>query len=110
VSCWEFTDEETWAGKPIARKLRDLEARRRFVVTGWLRDAGTTLVGKAETFSCVLDDGTGSVGLLFLGRQTVPGLVDSTRCTAEGTAQAVREELVAWDPLYRIEPEDWDDR
>ena len=104
LSSWELSGRETWGGSPLVRKLGDLGPRRRFVVTGRIRSTGTTLVGRAEAFSCVLEDGTGEVTLVFVGRRAIDGLAVGTRCTVEGTAQRQPGKLVTWNPLYVIEP------
>ena len=54
-------------------------------------------------YVCLLDDGTGEIGLLFLGPPSVAGMVVGTRCTVEGTARIAGGRLVVWNPLYRIE-------
>jgi hypothetical protein len=51
----------------------------------------------------VLFDGSGEVGLLFLGRSSVPGIEVGARCTVEGTARMRSDRLVLWNPIYRLE-------
>ncbi len=63
-------------------------------------------VGGIDSYSCVLADGTGEIGLLFIGRRTVVGLTQGARLTAEGTARMDGGRLVIWNPLYRLEPHD----
>jgi hypothetical protein len=107
VSTVSVTDGDTWGGRPVARRLADAALRRRVVVTGTICDTGTArsgALGHRGSFRCELDDGTGHIALLFLGRPDVPGLTPGTRCTVEGTARADRDGLVLWNPLYRLEP------
>ncbi len=54
-------------------------------------------------FRCVLDDGTGQVDLLFLGRRSISGLVVGAHCHDEGTARMERGRLTVWNPLYELE-------
>ena len=61
-------------------------------------------------FRCVLDDGTGQVDLLFLGRDHIPGLVVGAHCQVEGTARMERGRLTVWNPLYELKPTDPDPR
>ncbi len=106
MSTVSFTDGDTWGGRPVARRLADAAPRGRIVVTGTVCDTGTArsgALGTGGSFRCELDDGTGRVALLFLGRRSVPGLAPGTRCTVEGTARTDRGGLVVWNPLYRIE-------
>ncbi len=66
----------------------------------WSREEG----GAASLgFRCVLDDGTGRIDLLFVGRYEVPGLVVGARCQVEGTARMDHGRLTLWNPLYRLE-------
>lgn len=76
------------------------------VITGTILSVGMTEQGSGTSFSCVLFDGTGEIGLLFLGRQSVPGFEVGTRCTVEGTARMGSGRLVLWNPFYRLEPPD----
>lgn len=73
---------------------------------GTVSSVGTVSVAGSVSFSCVLSDGSGEIGLLFLGRHSIPGLVVGTRCTIEGTARMGSGQLVLWNPLYRLEPPD----
>jgi hypothetical protein len=107
VSTASFTDGDTWGGRPVARRLADAAPRHRVVVTGTVCGTGTArsgALGPRGSFWCELDDGTGRIGLLFLGRSDVPGLTHGVRCTVEGTARPERGGLVLWNPLYRLEP------
>ncbi|MGC8463529.1 MAG: DNA-binding protein [Acidimicrobiales bacterium] len=107
MSTGSFTDAGTWGGRPVVRRLADAAPRCRVVATGTIcdtRTARTGALGPAGSFRCELDDGTGHIGLVFLGRPHVPGLTVGVRCTVEGTARSDRGELVLWNPLYRLEP------
>ena len=76
------------------------------VTTGTICSSETTEVGGSISFSCVLFDGSGEIGLLFLGRSSVPGIEVGARCTVEGTARMGPDHLVLWNPIYRLEPSD----
>jgi len=54
-------------------------------------------------YRCVLDDGTGRIDLLFLGRHRVPGLISVPDAHVEGTARMDRGRLTMWNPLYLLE-------
>jgi hypothetical protein len=103
MSTSDFTDSAWWGEKPVARRVADARARGRVVVTGTIVSAGTIDVGGCMSLSCVLTDGTGEIGLLFLGRPAVAGLLEGARCTVEGTATMESKRLVLWNPLYRLE-------
>ncbi len=102
----EFTDADTWGGRPVARNISDALPRDRLVISGVIRSSASTVHYGAPGFECTLDDGTGQIGLLFLGRRSVAGLARGIGCTVEGTARMVEGRLVVWNPLYRIEPTD----
>jgi len=51
---------------------------------------------------CELDDGTGSVWLVFLGQYEIPGLEVGARVTAEGVVNADGDELRILNPIYRL--------
>lgn len=90
----------------MARQVADAQARGRVVVTGAVVASSTVALGGGLSCSCVLSDGCGEIGLLFIGRRAVPGLVVGARCTVEGTARMASGQLVLWNPLYRLEPPD----
>ncbi len=76
------------------------------VTTGTICSSAIPEVGGSTSFSCVLFDGSGEIGLLFLGRSSIPGIEVGARCTVEGTARMGSDRLVLWNPIYRLEPSD----
>lgn len=75
------------------------------MVTGRVVGCRTTRSNPTRSVIYTIDDGTGTVDLVFLGRPLVPGLRLGTRCTIEGTALAASRRLQVWNPRYRIESE-----
>jgi RecG-like helicase len=106
VNSTEFTSDSEWGGRPVARVIADALPRGRIVVTGTVVEVTTVRVGPATSYRCLLDDGSGQVGLLFVGRHAIPGLAVGTRCTVEGTVKRDDDGLVVWNPLYRLERND----
>lgn len=104
----EFTTAPTWGGRPVARRIADAAARQRVVAAGSVREVRIVDVGLAASASVVVDDGTGEIRLLFIGRPEIPGLEKGSRCTFEGTARMGDGRLVLWNPRYRLEPPDAD--
>jgi hypothetical protein len=102
----EFTEEECWGGQPVARKIADAKPRALLVVTGVIKSSQETSTHGSRSLYCLIDDGTGELGLLFLGRCYVAGLGVGTCCTIEGTARMEQGRLVVWNPLYRLETAD----
>jgi hypothetical protein len=76
----------------------------RLVATGTITGTGVVRLGRSPAYRCELDDGTGQVALVFLGRSGLPGVVKGARCTVEGTVREDGAERVVWNPLYRLEP------
>ncbi len=91
----------------MAQRVADAQPRGRVVVTGTIVASSTTVLGGGVSYCCVLSDGSGEIGLLFIGRRAVPGLVVGARCTVEGTARMGSGQLELWSPLYRLEPPDY---
>jgi len=113
MSCFDFTTAATWAGRPVARKVADARPRGRVVVTGTICAEEAVSRERSPAYCCTLDDGTGHLDLLFLGRSRIPGVAVGTRCRVEGTARTESGRLVVWNPLYRLEtpgPPSGDDR
>ena len=98
-----FTTSDTWGGLPVAREVSAAGPRSRVVVSGVIRSACTTVTRGRSSYECTLDDGSGRLVLLFVGRRRVPGLLAGTRCRIEGTARWEDDRLVVWNPIYLIE-------
>jgi len=106
MSASEFSEDDVWGGRPVARKISDALPRGRVVVSGVIETTGLNVDYGTASFECTLDDGTGRIVLVFLGRRSVAGISVGSRCTVEGTAKMDSGRLVVWNPLYRIEPAD----
>ena len=104
MSSFEFTESDTWNGRPVSRKISEAVPRERLVVTGLILDSRSERVGGSVSGFYVLDDGTGQVGLLFLGQPSVVGFDAGTCVTIEGTPRVERDRLIMWNPIYRLEP------
>jgi hypothetical protein len=84
-------------------RIAEAVSRGRVAVSGAVTSVGSRVIGGGESFTCVLNDGTGELELLFLGRCRVPGIGVGARCKVEGTARMESSRLVVWNPLYRLE-------
>ncbi len=100
---WEPTSGDSWGGRPIARRIADVRARRRVVVTATVLDAQCCIWRGSGAQAFDLDDGTGRLTVVFGGLRSVPGMVPGARCTVEGTALADERGVVLWNPFYRFE-------
>lgn len=88
---------------PVARRVVDARERQRIVVTGRVVSTESTRLGSSPAYRCELDDSTGVIGIWFIGREVIAGLIEGSRCTIEGTVQERRGRLVVWNPLYRLQ-------
>jgi RecG-like helicase len=104
MSSFDFTDGDKWNGRTVGRKIADVEPRAKLVVTGLVLHQCTKRVGGSLSGLYVLDDGTGQVDLVFLGRPSVAGLEVGACVTIEGTVRSESDRLVVWNPVYRLEP------
>lgn len=94
----------SWGGRPVARRIVDARGRMRLVAKGTITATGVVRVALSYACRCELDDGTGQVALIFLGRSEIPGMVKGAPCTVEGTTRDEGAELVLLNPLYTLEP------
>jgi two-component system sensor histidine kinase KdpD len=90
--------------RPAVSRIADVRSQDRVSLTGTIREAGTVTIGTSPAWRCVLADATGELDLLFLGRATVAGLAEGTRCTVEGTATPRQGRLTVWNPRYQVTP------
>lgn len=102
MSTFHQTDGSGREDTEVARTAKEVTAQARVAVTGTVLSARSVTRGSGPAYRCILDDGTGQIDLLFLGRRSVPGLSTGTRCTAKGTARAEGERLVVWNPFYTL--------
>lgn len=61
-------------------------------------------VGTSPVLECTINDGTGGVVLVFLGRERIGGLVLGRWVTAEGMVVVARHRLVLMNPVYALLP------
>ena len=82
--------------------VSNLIARRPASVRGYLDDVRTVEGPHGPRFEAVLDDATGSVVLVFLGRPSIPGLAAGTLLVARGTPRPHRGRTEILNPLYEL--------
>jgi two-component system sensor histidine kinase KdpD len=103
MSSFELTDASSWEGLPVARRVIDGRPRARVVITGMIVETQVVSRGNSPVYRCTLEDGSGELDILFLGRSSVPGFSVGTRCSVEGLALKEDNRLAVWNPLYRFE-------
>ncbi len=85
-----------------AEPIGALVDRQQAQVAGRVRSITVHHEAGVHELRCVLADPTGSVTLVFQGRQRVPGLERGTRLLVSGTVTSRRREAVILNPLYEI--------
>jgi CheY-like chemotaxis protein len=96
--------------RPQPSRIATVRVQSRVTVTGVIRSVSTESIAATPAVRCVLADGSGQIDLLFLGRESVAGLVPGRRCAATGRACVHRGRMVLWNPAYELEPDaDGDD-
>jgi CheY-like chemotaxis protein len=78
--------------------------QRRVTVRGVIRSHQRLAIGGVPACRYALADGTGEVGLLFLGRSQIAGLDRGRSCTASGTSGQRQGTVVLWNPRYCLGP------
>jgi hypothetical protein len=94
------TQDREWGGNPIAQHIADVRPRQRLVTSGRIVETKSTRLGVTPTFRCLIDDGTGRIALVFVGRDHIPGVCEGVDCLVEGTVRAVKSRLEIWNPIY----------
>jgi hypothetical protein len=95
---WTPAGVTEWGGRPVARCVADAQPRRRAVLSGRLGAGRSWSVG----LELVLDDGTGTICLLWLGRRPMAGLVPGATVTVEGTVLDRHGQRTIMNPLYEV--------
>ncbi|MBO0728564.1 MAG: OB-fold nucleic acid binding domain-containing protein [Acidimicrobiaceae bacterium] len=103
MSSFEVNGDGRWAGKPVAHRISHACPRQRIAVTGTVIHTALVRNTKGLAFHCILDDGTGQLALMFLGRRSVAGVEPGVRCQVEGTVQSDGDLLVVWNPVYVLQ-------
>lgn len=82
--------------------IAQVERRQAVRVTGRVRSIRVQPRADVPSFECVLDDGTGGLSVVFLGRRQVPGIRLGTRLAVDGRIGAHHGRLAILNPGYEI--------
>lgn len=85
-----------------ATPIRDLAPRTRATVAGEVHAMTYPGHGAAPSCAARLEDGSGSVLLVFLGRDHVPGVDAGRRLIAEGMVTEVEGHLAIYNPKLEL--------
>ena len=85
--------------------VEELQARQLATVAGRLKTVVLRTEGRSPSVAAELFDGTGQVGLVWMGRRRIVGLEAGTRIVARGrVAQGNDGRLVIYNPTYELRP------
>jgi hypothetical protein len=76
--------------------------RQRARIEGRVRTVRVQPLGGTSTLECVLQDDSGAMSLVFLGRSKIPGIEVGSRVRAEGVAGEHRGRLAILNPVYQL--------
>jgi hypothetical protein len=112
VTDWLPEGTTTWGGRPVAHTVATAKPRARVhlhatVTAVRSRQAGTANgplagVSHGAVVEAVVDDGTGTVVLRWLGRSGIAGMVPGAVLEVEGTVATVWGKRMVLNPLYRF--------
>jgi amino acid transporter len=76
--------------------------RQRVRVGGRVQSVRVQPWGSAPTLECTVDDGTGRLLIVFLGRRHVPGVEPGTKLVVEGVVGEHRGRIAVLNPRYEL--------
>jgi hypothetical protein len=88
--------------REVVTTISNIRPQDHVRVTGIIRSKAALSISGFPACRYTLDDGTGEVDLLFLGRVIITGLETGLLCIAEGRAAARDGEIVIWNPRYDV--------
>jgi hypothetical protein len=84
--------------------IGEVRWRRQVRIEGRVRTLRVQPLAGTATLECVVEDDTGGLSLVFLGRSEIPGIAIGTRLRAEGTAGDHHGRLAILNPVYQLRP------
>lgn len=94
---------EAWAGSiPGTVRMRDAVTRSRVKLAGVVRRITVRPLEGSESLEAVLDDGTGEVTVVWMGRRSIRGLNLGTRLVVEGLLAEQRSERRMVNPSFEF--------
>ena len=70
--------------RPQPSRIATVRVQSRVTVTGVIRSVSTENIAGSPAVRCVLADGSGQIDMLFLGRESVAGLVPAGAAPRSG--------------------------
>ena len=76
--------------------------RQRVDIEGQVRTVRVEPLSGTATLECLIEDDTGTMSIVFLGRSRIPGIEVGTRLRAQGVAGDHRGRLAILNPVYQL--------
>jgi RecG-like helicase len=101
-----YADEiQTWSATvPGTVRIRDATTRSRVKLAGVVRRITVRPLEGSESLEALLDDGTGEVKVVWMGRRLIPGLTLGTRLIVEGVLADERSRRKMVNPSFEFAP------
>lgn len=104
------TDEQRYADEiqewsatvPGSVRIRDATTRSRVKLAGVVRRITVRPLEGSESLEALIDDGTGEVNVVWMGRRSIPGLNLGTRLVVEGVLGQQRSERRLVNPTFEF--------
>lgn len=87
---------------PYVAPIASVRLRERVRIAGRVEAMRVRARAGTPTLECILQDGTGRITVVFLGRRTVPGIDVGARLVVEGTVGEYHGRLAILNPQYEI--------
>jgi hypothetical protein len=99
-----YADEiKEWASTiPGTVRISDAATRSRVKLAGVVRRITVRPLEGHESLEALLDDGTGEVNVVWMGRRSIPGVNLGTRLVVEGVLGAQRSERRLVNPTFEF--------
>ena len=104
------TDEQRYADEiqewsatvPGTVRIRDAATRSRVKLAGVVRRITVRPLEGSESLEALIDDGTGEVNVVWMGRRSIPGVNLGTRLVVEGVLGQQRSERRLVNPTFEF--------
>ena len=99
-----YSDEiQTWSATvPGTVRIRDATTRSRVKLAGVVRRITVRPLEGSESLEALMDDGTGEVNVVWMGRRSIPGVNLGTRLVVEGVLGEQRSERRLVNPRFEF--------
>jgi RecG-like helicase len=92
-----------WADQvPGSVRIEDAQTRSKVKLAGVVRRITVRPLEGSESLEALLDDGTGEITVVWMGRRSIPGLNLGTRIVVDGLLAEKRSEKRLVNPVFEL--------